>query len=462
MKGKGKAIATKGKHRENEREKDKERELREREADKDNGDLSDSKDCPLQFPDFTSVDHSRSCPRYSSILQRSEEDSVGLEDFDSLQLELELLLSSVTQRMKQLDTEMKILISWQEKKDVKKPINKLNSVSPGKRGKVQESKPTKKFRGETSTGKTGGSQVGPGRPKTKNIKQDLDSSDTSVEAPRVPKNDVPNRFWASIEPYCADITPEDIKIIEDLVKSHEEDSEYYKIPGLGKHYSIKWAQEDLIEEQKESGKDLDKRRGLNNSSLNPLEADRIMKKAEKECDGDASPFGALTQRLVACLIEENIMSPMDETLTELPEGTVSNLPLTRSSLMKSLNISNTSQLERRIKRELEEQGILEAEDNILENPEDEILAELRKCQSELKTVTSHSLQIKRKLLKLAKEELTKQELRKKLAISDNEIIETYKRFATARQKKRTPTKKEKEQGWRLLRERENILKALAE
>ena len=72
-------------------------------------------------------------------------------------------------------------------------------------------------------------------------------------------------------------------MLEDLVKVHEEDSEYYKIPGLGKHYSIKWAQEDLLEEQKESAKLNDKRRGLNNSSsLNATDSDKLLKKAEKE------------------------------------------------------------------------------------------------------------------------------------------------------------------------------------
>ena len=35
---------------------------------------------------------------------------------------------------------------------------------------------------------------------------------------------------------------------------------------------------------------------------------------------DESPFGPLTQRLVSALIEENIMTPMDETMTDLGGG----------------------------------------------------------------------------------------------------------------------------------------------
>lgn len=33
-----------------------------------------------------------------------------------------------------------------------------------------------------------------------------------AEAPRVPKNDAPNRFWANLEPYCMEIGPEHLKV----------------------------------------------------------------------------------------------------------------------------------------------------------------------------------------------------------------------------------------------------------
>ena len=75
-----------------------------------------------------------------------------------------------------------------------------------------------------------------------------------VEPPKPPKNDVPNRFWALVEPYCQEISPEDLKVLEDLMRSHEDEAEYHKVPSLGKHYSQKWAAEDLLEEQKEGRK----------------------------------------------------------------------------------------------------------------------------------------------------------------------------------------------------------------
>lgn len=39
----------------------------------------------------------------------------------------------------------------------------------------------------------------------------------------------PLRFWASVEPYCADITNEEIRLLEELLKSPEDEAEYYKV-----------------------------------------------------------------------------------------------------------------------------------------------------------------------------------------------------------------------------------------
>ena len=71
------------------------------------------------------------------------------------------------------------------------------------------------------------------------------------ELPKIPKNDTPNRFWAMVEPYCTDITSYDLKFLEELIRQHDDNGDYYKVPSLGKHFSEKWAQEDLLEEQKE-------------------------------------------------------------------------------------------------------------------------------------------------------------------------------------------------------------------
>lgn len=70
--------------------------------------------------------------------------------------------------------------------------------------------------------------------------------------PRIPRNDAPDRFWSSVEPYCAEITNDDLKSLEEMLTvGSDDDADYYKVPPLGKHYSLRWAHEDLQAEQKE-------------------------------------------------------------------------------------------------------------------------------------------------------------------------------------------------------------------
>ena len=121
---------------------------------------------------------------------------------------------------------------------------------------------------------------------------------------------------------------------------------------------------------------------------------------------------------------------------------------------------HTKSLESRIKEELIAQGLLESEDHPAEDSEDEVLAELRKRQAELKALSAHNRTKKHDLLRLVKEEVSRQELRQRVRMADNEVMDAFRKIMAARQKKRTPTKKEKDQAWKTLKERESILKLL--
>lgn len=63
---------------------------------------------------------------------------------------------------------------------------------------------------------------------------------------------MPDKFWASVEPYCRPITGDDINYLKDLIRTREEErvSDLYNIPPLGKHYTIRWAEEDGVEQPK--------------------------------------------------------------------------------------------------------------------------------------------------------------------------------------------------------------------
>ncbi|OWF35458.1 Transcriptional adapter 3-B [Mizuhopecten yessoensis] len=428
------------------------------------------KDCPLQFPDLQPVDHATECPKYTAVLTRSEDEGIGLEELEVIQSDLETLLASAGLRLKQLEHEKQILVNWQDKKD-KKGLTpgKVQPETPtsGKRGKVVEEKPSKKFKGATETSGKGAihqTPTGPGRPKSKinQTKGEYDSAaDSPIDLPKLPKNDAVNRFWVSVEPYCADITTEDIKVLEDLLISHQDDADFFKVPALGKHFSDRWAEEDLLEEQRDGAKINDRRRGNNNNHSGCPDVTTLLKKAEQS-NVDESPFGPLTQRLVSALIEENIMTPMDDAMTELGGESADEAPaISPRALAKQLNIGNPIHLEKRIKRELEEQGILDMEEKVEDNPDDEILTELRQKQQDLKAISQHNIVVTKSLLERAKEEMKKQEIRKKLAAADAEVLDAYRKIQAARQKKKTPTKKEKDAAWKALKERDALVKVLA-
>lgn len=432
---------------------------------KGKGKGAQDKECPLMFPDLEPVDHVKQCPRYTAILSRGESESVGLEELDVIQADLETLLANAGKRLKVLENEMQILTNWQEKSgEIKPQANKVKGGkvqpdTPSKRGKGADDKPSKKFK--DSLGKPTVPIASKLKTKFSQMKppEHVDHIETvPLEIPKLPKNNAVNKFWAAVEPYCADITSDDMKFLEELLRSHEDDADYFKVPPIGMHYTEKWAEEDMIEEQKQGAKLNDKRNGVADTNGSTT----LLNTAEGGLH-DESPFGPLTQRLVSALIEENIMTPIDEEMDDVEPDTESlneSAAISPKELAKQLNLGNPAHLEKRIKRELEEQGILDFDEEEEDDENDEILRELRAKQAELKAVCQHNIIATKKLYKLAKDEMAKQELKRKIAASDTEVMEAYRKVQLAKQKKKTPTKKEREAVIKALKDREQLMKSL--
>ena len=285
------------------------------------------------------------------------------------------------------------------------------------------------------------------------------------------KTDTPNRFWAAVEPYCADITVEDQKFLEESLKIPDDEQEYYKVPPLGRHYGEKWAQEDLLEEQEEGSRIHDKKlRGtLTNATsenTNKVIGEKsLLKKADTTGlhEEDLCPFGSLTQRLVSALIEENIIAPIPE---QNSGSGSSDSAMTRSgnnpprTPSKAPHVPHTRTLEARVREELVFQGLLDAEDQADEEVDDEVLAELKRHQNELRVLIAKNRQQKSELSKLTQEEMRRQELKHRAQVADAEVMEWFRKMMAYKQKRKSPTKKEKEAAWKALREREAILRVL--
>lgn len=129
------------------------------------------------------------------------------------------------------------------------------------------------------------------------------------------------------------------------------------IPELGPHYSTTWAAEDIKEEQDNSNA-LSKTKSSNKQNN---DITNMLKKGEKIIG--ESVTGPLTQRLVSALMEDNLLTTdglLNADSNSSSENTTTN---SSSNTLKPLSImKNGISIEKRVKKELIEQGILEPED----------------------------------------------------------------------------------------------------
>lgn len=415
---------------------------------------STNPDVNLEIPEPTTsqfllktVDNSRNLPRYTNILKRTAEEGIGMEDLDMLQLELETLLSAVVVRHRTLQDEIASLFSAEERRDRRSKSGKSLSLLD-KKIREEKFKPkdvniksqsplhTKLFK-QKMVG-TSVSQIVPNLHEISRI----EGSKSDVPKLLLPKNDTPNKFWASVDPYCTDIMPDDIKLLEELIATHCDINEFKKIPSLGRHYSLMWAHNDLLQEEDAANSNREKKK-------NRTDMSHLISKNDKKNNSIAGP---LTQRLVSALLEENvyIANNMENKLFRDGDPPV----------LRDLTIQNSMNLELRMHKELVEQGILEPDAQKKNQEDDEILAEIKRCQQELSALSNHNVTQLKRLLNLAQEESKRQALKRKISIADSEVIEHYKKLTLAKQRKVPLTRKDHEKAWACLRERENFLEQL--
>jgi transcriptional adapter 3 len=181
-------------------------------------------------------------------------------------------------------------------------------------------------------------------------------------------------------------------------------------------------------------------------------------------DNDSS-YGPLTQRLISALIEQNLMTPFDTDMTDLevlgdPKGQY----MSPRTLAKQLNIATSQSLEKKIKKELIEQGILDEEDLTDSQDEseekidkdDEIAIEIKRLQSELESVSSTCKMTQKQLLNVAKEVMQQQEIKKKIDLIDNEIKELFQKSKSLKINKKSLPKKDRERAQKLINDREQL------
>lgn len=252
-----------------------------------------------------SSENTKYLPRYTAALTKPATDLFPADELDGVQLELELLLSTVALRYRSLKSGIESLD--REEKNHKKS-GKYVSVGSGKRKrddtnkksvkdvkaaqpavKLAKMKPNSSDPSELKQQPQQQQQHEQQQPRP-NDDDGLDgalaplsnsqSSSSGSANPKVliPKNDIPNKFWLSVEPYCMPITHEDVKLLDDMIDEYSGPL-VSQVPELGPHYTSRWAAEDLRDEQDNSNPNAKANKRFTNAA-NP-EVNNMMKKGEK-------------------------------------------------------------------------------------------------------------------------------------------------------------------------------------
>lgn len=201
-----------------------------------------------------------------------------------------MLLSTVAQRYRILKSEYESLDKDDGKRDRKGKYVEKQPSSPGKRKRTADDKKMKesaknfghiklpKFKSGTGHSPVPSQHTDDSMDSVPYFQHTNHTSTRDNTKMILPKNDIPNKFWLSVEPYCMPITQEDIKLLDDLTAEYSGPL-VPPIPELGPHYSTQWATIDIKEEQDNSNSNakLNKRY----TSENSTDASNMLKKGEK-------------------------------------------------------------------------------------------------------------------------------------------------------------------------------------
>jgi transcriptional adapter 3 len=234
------------------------------------------------LPLIRQSENAKLLPRYSAILGRSDDDGVNMDDLDQLQLDFEKLISTCAVRNRYLRGEIESIDKVEERRDRKgKSYDK---------GSLKRKRPDDKTKYRDL--KNGA------RPIKRHYPLPVNSLIGDVplrhEIPKInlPKNDTSDKFWATVEPYCAPITNSHMMFIDKLIDECSQEIDV-KIPELGDYYANEW---------NDSTTGMEQELGLGSKSVG---MDLKKNGLSAMVDTFSNPK---TQRLLAALIEEKVMT----------------------------------------------------------------------------------------------------------------------------------------------------------
>lgn len=411
---------------------------------------TDSSPAP-HIPLIKCADNAEQLPKFHAALLRPAISELPPDDLEPIQAELETLLSTVALRYRVLKSELESNDSRRTKQPISPDKRRRGAPSGSGKPRKFSSANSPLSHPPTKISKLKNSSASPAPSQHTD-----DSSDVSIHNPKnlYHRNDTPNKFWLSIEPYTVPITQEDVRLLDGLLEEYS-GVLAPQIPELGSHYTTQWGIEDVKEEQ-EAGK------GKKGSQPNG-DVMRVLRNSKKMGDGITGPF---TQRLVSALMEENIIGDGQQATTvstENSNSSLENIP-NNSNMVHTRSAANLLKngiaAERRIRKELIEQGILEAKDAAPGGERvddvDEVLMEIQRVRSDLMAIAESNTSQLTTLKDVALNEIKRLDIKRKLDDVDHEIIEQHKRIQLAKQKGRLLSKAEREEILRLTEKQKKL------
>lgn len=202
-------------------------------------------------------------------------------------------------------------------------------------------------------------------------------------------------FWPFVDSYFKPVTEDDIKFL----RAEEDNVTPYVIPPLGKWYTEQWTEED---------------RSL---YAQPL----VLPNAEYgEVEDGVVPgdvhLPSIVERVYSCLMPEIIINR---------EQDQDDLGIGRTRFASKRSSEEMTDLEQRLKLELQHIGLLSGVEGTGEHGEDELCSELRKLQEELKSTTEINQKRKNILADIATEWLGWEEYNELLDDINKKLISQY-------------------------------------
>jgi len=423
------------------------------------------------IPHIRCQENAEQLPKYHAALLRPSTGELPPDDLEHIQAELETLLSTVALRYRVLKSELESNDSRRSKNLDRAPISRRGGASlvpttvnnSGKPRKFSANSPLNHPPTKISKLKNSSASPAPSQHTD-------DSSDVSSHNPKhiYHRNDTPNKFWLSIEPFTVPISQEDIRLLDVLLDEYA-GSLAPQIPELGPHYATTWGIEDVKEEQDTNNQQQIVKGKKPNGQQNG-DVMRVLRNSKKMGEGITGPF---TQRLVSALMEENLINDghhhstataTTTTSTENSNSSLENIP-NNTNMVHTRSATNLLKngiaAERRIRKELIEQGILEAKD-VTSSGEggqedvDEVLSEVQKVRSDLIAIAESNTSQLTTLKEVAHNELKRLEIKRKLDDVDHEIVEQTKRVQLAKQKGRSLSKSERDEILRLIEKQRKL------